>query len=350
MTENKLPEVGQEYKDKTNDNVVKIVQGDKFHVIIEHNDLDRETYNLHGTYSFYRFYEELPDQTTSAKQNNMKEFYEINYDNKGSIFRIKDIVQMNIIDRDDEFGEVQLEIYFVKSENYYDNQRIHFNGKRNKLTKIYDEIQEFMKEPTSAKSAQVGSEKVEECKNELERDLLEWGDLEDFTLEFYGIKSYIIATFIKAQNLVNALEEQKAETKLECATPEPEIKHRYCDNCPTILGDIACRSSIKSGSFCSVKCAKEPAISKKETTESIWKHISDLPEFSCNLLLRWRETGEISIGNGYEDIVFDEFKQPVKNLYDIKEYRTLTDFVNQQEAIVKNQEIIFAEIAKLKNK
>ena len=280
-------------------------------------------------------------------------------------------------------------------------------------------------------TAQVGiSEKVEEAKEELEKVILSMDESKD-------CYSYDLTRVIEAsQNLLNALEEQKEETKLKSkeerfnnvkkrmesdwATPEPEEEFLpegdidgkvsvdgafknliyYLDTIKknnswkeeeiwnsTLsyrinkfrikvkhLDDALIDSLEEQFDFFGFKENKEESnnhqISESPKTKacddssnnkdhdssnkSIWKPISDLPELNCNLLLRWVETKEVSMGKGYGDehggIVFDEFKNNVKELSEIKEYCTLTDFVNQQEALAKNQKVILAEIEKLKKK
>ena len=64
----KLPEVGKIYKDKDNNNRVKIVDVDSTFVTFEHEDLDRETYKIDGKYSFWIFYEELLEENTPVKK------------------------------------------------------------------------------------------------------------------------------------------------------------------------------------------------------------------------------------------------------------------------------------------
>ena len=124
-------------------------------------------------------------------------------------------------------------------------------------------------------------------------------------------------------DIINALEEQKEDAILDrvFAKPEPE----------------------------------EPAISKKKTTENIWKTISELPAGGkYDVVIKAKNHSYLAYVDGHNkktkqcNLTYLDGDKVDQNY--VKSVCTLTDFVNQQEAIAKNQEIIFAEISKLKNK
>jgi hypothetical protein len=344
MTNNKLPQVGKRYK--TDQGIIKIKNYGFFY---EHEGVNKNDIDYNFNYHFKNL-EELPDQPTSAKSaqvgSEKVEEQEINFSAGGIFLADRGSHQVNFVTKEVQEAKEKLK-ELTQSFN------------RNPFTK---EDGYFMKGVDSDRLLSLSWDIInalEEQKAKLKWNLkdgskykVKYRDYEYFTGIFNSDKLIFENDgFAISVEIIQSAEEQKAETKLDkvFATPEPEEKPKKnsvgakekCKECNKEFFQ-----SHQADYYCSNYC-----ISKMETTESIWNPISDLPDHNCQVLIK-AETGNISRGEFWffqkKFMLTDQGKREVS--FPIKKYCTLTDFVNQQEAIAKNQEIIFAEIAKLKNK
>jgi hypothetical protein len=218
---------------------------------------------------------------------------------------------------------------------------------------FFEYFEELRDQPTSVKSAQVGSKKVEKTYSK------DWGDgyeaaLEDCRLQ-KDLKSGI------SEKVEECLEKLKKHQDGWIPWEHNFKTKDYLDNYKALydLGQNLV-NALEENQETKLEAAPEPAISKKGKTDSIWKPISELSEENQGLLLTRVDKNHVGLSVQHPTGGFCQLntiwgngnfnRHAIFSHCEVKEYSTLTDFANQVEAIAKNQEIIFAEIAKLKNK
>jgi hypothetical protein len=344
MTENKLPEVGQEYRDKN-----KTISVDRITISNKGTRIEYDKCFSIDVKNFWNEFEELPDQPTSAKSAQVgSEKVEGAARELSNVLGWKSelvgqgVLTETLIECAVNLVNV-LEEYFIKCRGDGDNEA----GVQEAMENAKERLKEYADPgclPYEYELAQA---------------------LEDIVSSLEEQKA---ANTSKESENMHTKEEHVQETDVK-AEPEEEtiwkrandLPTKDCNVCIELLDGTLkyCKFVLKLSDFpypfTTVRRYKvlspeeEPAISKMETTESIWKPISDLPEEEPYVLLETIEGMDYARYN-LADKKFEGLNGSYYVDSFIKEYCTLTDFVNQHKTIAKNQDIIFAEIAKLKNK
>jgi len=284
---NKLPEVGKRYKlswDVRGD--VKVVYINNYYIVVEYDDGYCESFE-HGTgeTDFWGYFEELPDQEPTAEEMILKH----------------------------------------SAANAYMKAR---QGQASILQG---------KSPTTEESSIV-DKKVKEAFEKVKEDLDRWhkdGLDELFDFEDRG------GLLDSITYLINALEENPLVNPTTQETPVSSIVEQVREDC------VYCGN--KSDEFtkegcCSYSCQKNykeiVALAPSEEKKSIWKPVSELPKFCCDVVIKFAKD-DICFATFSDDtnqfFMISEMKGPVC-IAPPMEYARLTDFINSHDNLEKRIE------------
>ena len=287
MTENKLPEVGQEYRSKAHKKIMK-VKGftDEVHFSgnMSINCIDRK--------DFWDHFEELPDQPTSAKSAQV---------GSEKLEEAKELVKLTLTDYPLEYlDEILSDL----------RQPAHYLLIR-RAQKLIDALEEQKADNTSKESENMHTKKehVQETdvKAEPEDNLIDPHKVSSLicTCGYKQVSVYPAFTLIEKLQCGKCLRVGQMQIDDENAKVDEAFwDKKKKPNCNT-LGKGHLQERLNGGKIsdcldCGAKAKpeEEPAISKMETTESIWKPISELlmfPQEDENLIIVKFKNETISI-------------------------------------------------------
>lgn len=192
------------------------------------------------------------------------------------------------------------------------------------------------------------SPEVKEAMEELNKRIF-WNNYRssDFPNAKFDYERMCDETTKKAQNLLNALDKQFKinETSKSVDVKEKEVKENIkdivCDPLGINLDELTKVIQNDLWNIANIKTQAEEAVSRKEENlrdeevcfsekESIWKPVSELPEYiSSDLILR-TDLGLIKFGRQINGRI--EFEDQNNNNCPLL-YTTLTDFINDYEKL-----------------
>lgn len=180
---------------------------------------------------------------------------------------------------------------------------------------------------------------------------------EDIEKTFRHPKAELEQAFEDYENKQNMKIHNNVEELFESLEEVPPEEAKYiCSNCGDKLGAVGCTSDFKLGIFCSAWC---PNTTIKEEPKSIWKSIDELDQFIIpnaqdeqDCLVFFNDgTINMALYSPYEkEFYYDSIcKFEIDREY-IKEFCTLTDFIEDHKNLKDHIESLEERIKKLEEK